>query len=62
MSNTNQELLNFFKTAVKIYRMPNCKHSMGQILESGMEQWLSCPTNDEDKAALKYVYGPKGHA
>tara|TARA_R100000458_G_scaffold28190_1_gene25775 strand:+ start:871 stop:1059 length:189 start_codon:yes stop_codon:yes gene_type:complete len=62
MSNTNQELLDFFKTAVKIYRMPNCKDSMGHILELGMEQWLSCPTNDEDKAALEYVYGPKGHA
>jgi len=35
---------------------------MGEILETGMEQWLSCPTSDEDKAALEYVYGPKGHA
>jgi len=62
MSNTNQELLEFFKTSVEIYRMPNCKHSMAQILELGMDSWLGCPTNDEDKAALEYVYGPKGHA
>ena len=62
MSNTNQELLEFFKTAVKIHRMPNCEFSMGEILESGMDNWLGCPTNDEDKAALEYVYGPKGHA
>ena len=62
MSNTNKELLEFFKTSVEIYRMPNCKHSMAQILELGMDSWLGCPTNDEDKAALEYVYGPKGHA
>ena len=62
MSNTNKELLEFFKTSVEIYRMPNCKHTMAQILELGMDSWLGCPTNDEDKAALEYVYGPKGHA
>jgi len=62
MSDSKQELLDYFKTAVEIYRLPNCKFSMGEILETGMEQWLSCPTSDEDKAALEYVYGPKGHA
>ena len=63
MSTTqNDELLLFFKTAVEIYRNPRCDSSMGEILEMGMEQWLSCPANDEDQRALDYVYGPQGHA
>ncbi len=62
MSVTDQELLDYFKTAVDIYRMPNNEYSMAEILELGMDTWLSCPATDEDVAALEYVYGPKGHA